>query len=139
MVLRENPDADLPGHHPRGARKTEPGTRCVTDVISSLDPADTHHARSNNCQVKSLLLHITNALWISENATQLDAGALSKRISMHTAKAFGRSIPPHWFRDAAATSIAIDNPAHVRDAHLVLGHAGLATTEKHYILAQSLE
>src|SRR5436190_717131 len=56
MVLRENPDADLPGHHPRGARKTELGTRCVTDVISSLDPADTHHARSNNCQVKSLLL-----------------------------------------------------------------------------------
>src|SRR6266542_3313712 len=58
MVLRENPDADLPGHHPRGARKTELGTRCVTDVISSLDPADTHHARSNNCQVKSLLLHL---------------------------------------------------------------------------------
>jgi hypothetical protein len=58
MVLRENPDADLPGHHPRGARKTKPGTRCVTDVISSLDPADTHHARSNNCQVKSLLLQL---------------------------------------------------------------------------------
>ena len=28
----------------------------MTDVICSLDPADTHHARSNNCQVKSLLL-----------------------------------------------------------------------------------
>jgi transposase len=34
----------------------------VTDVISSLDPADTHHARSNNCQVKSLLLHLINQL-----------------------------------------------------------------------------
>src|SRR6266699_7121382 len=62
MVLRENPDADLPGHHPCGARKTELGTRCVTDVISSLDPADTHHARSNNCQVKSLLLHMKTAV-----------------------------------------------------------------------------
>jgi hypothetical protein len=31
----------------------------VTDVISSLDPADTHHARSNNCQVKSLLLQLS--------------------------------------------------------------------------------
>jgi len=82
---------------------------------------------------------ITNALWISENATQLEAGALSKRIAMHTLNAFGRSIPPHWFRDAAATSIAIDDPVHVRDAHLVLGHAGLATTERHYILAQSLQ
>ncbi len=82
---------------------------------------------------------ITNALWISENATHLEAGALSKRIAMHTLNAFGRSIPPHWFRDAAATSIAIDDPVHVRDAHLVLGHAGLATTERHYILAQSLQ
>jgi len=35
-------------------------------------------------------------------------------------------------RDAAATSIAIDNPRHVGDAHLVLSHAGLETTQKHY-------
>ena len=34
-------------------------------------------------------------------------------------------IPPHWFRDAAATSIAVENPRHVGDAHLILGHAGL--------------
>ncbi len=81
----------------------------------------------------------TNALWVSEIGTQLEAGALATRISMRTEKAFGRSIPPHWFRDAAATSIAIDDPVHVRDAHQVLGHAGLATTEKHYILAQSLQ
>jgi hypothetical protein len=81
----------------------------------------------------------TNALWVSEIGTQLEAGALATRISLRTKKAFGRSIPPHWFRDAAATSIAIDDPAHVRDAHQVLGHAGLATTEKHYILAQSLQ
>ena len=80
----------------------------------------------------------TDAMWVSEIGTQLEIGALARRISMHTKRAFGRSIPPHWFRDAAATSIAIDDPVHVRDAHLVLGHASLATTENHYILAQSL-
>jgi hypothetical protein len=48
------------------------------------------------------------------------------------------SIPPHWFRDAAATSIAIEDPVHVRDAHLLLGNT-LAVMEKHYNQAQSLE
>jgi hypothetical protein len=43
------------------------------------------------------------------------------------------------FRDCAATSIAIDNPKHVGDASLVLGHAGHRMTEKHYNHARSLE
>ena len=42
-------------------------------------------------------------------------------------------------RDAAATTIAIEDPRHVRDARLVLGHASLATTERHYNQARSLE
>ena len=66
-------------------------------------------------------------------------GTLAERIQERTKAAFGQSIPPHWFRDAAATSIAIDDPVHVRDAHLILGHADLATTEKHYIQARSLQ
>jgi integrase/recombinase XerD len=80
-----------------------------------------------------------DALWVSEVGTQLETGALSTRIRKLTKTAFGQSIPPHWFRDAAATSIAIDNPVHVRDAHLILGHADMATTEKHYIQARSLQ
>ena len=62
-------------------------------------------------------------LWVSDGGTQLTMGALADRIEKCTKAAFGQSIPPHWFRDAAATSIAIDNPVHVRDADLVLGHA----------------
>jgi hypothetical protein len=66
-------------------------------------------------------------------------GTVPRRIRIHTDRAFGVSLPPHWFRDAAATTIAIEDPKHVRDAHLILGHASLATTERHHNQARSLE
>ena len=80
----------------------------------------------------------TDAVWVSEVSTQLEAGALSRRIQHRTAAAFGTSIPPHWFRDIATTAIATDLPAHVGDAGLVLGHADHRTTERHYNQAQGL-
>jgi integrase/recombinase XerD len=79
------------------------------------------------------------AVWVSEVGTQLEDGALGRRIFIRTRDAFGRGIGPHMFRDAAATSIAVDNPKHVGDASLVLGHVGHRTTEKHYNHARSLE
>jgi integrase/recombinase XerD len=62
----------------------------------------------------------TDALWVSEIGTMLEKGALATRIRKHTKAAFGASLPPHWFRDSAATSIAVENPRHVCDAHHVL-------------------
>jgi integrase/recombinase XerD len=79
------------------------------------------------------------AVWVSEVGTQLESGALGRRVFVHTRDAFGRGIGPHMFRDAAATSIAVDNPKHIGDASLALGHAGHRTTEKHYNHARSLE
>jgi len=80
----------------------------------------------------------TDALWVSEVGTMLESGALATRIRKHTGKAFGASLPPHWFRDAAATTIAIGDPRHVCDAHHILGNT-LATTQKYYNQARSLE
>jgi integrase/recombinase XerD len=80
----------------------------------------------------------TDALWVSEVGTMLESGALATRIRKHTKEAFGVSLPPHWFRDAAATSIAIEDPRHVCDAHHILGNT-LAATEKYYNQARSLE
>jgi integrase/recombinase XerD len=57
------------------------------------------------------------------------------RVTQH---AFGKAINPHLFRDCAATSIAIQDPASVRIAAAVLGHRSFATTEKYYNLACSL-
>jgi integrase/recombinase XerD len=81
----------------------------------------------------------TDALWVSETGTAWDAGALSHRIANLTQARLNRRIPPHWFRDVAATTIAIEAPRNIADAHLVLGHASPMTTQKHYIQAQSLQ
>jgi hypothetical protein len=70
-----------------------------------------------------------DALWVSETGTQLEKGALARRIADQTKAAFGRRISPHMFRDAAATSIATNNPKHVGDASLVLGHLEHTMTE----------
>jgi integrase len=81
----------------------------------------------------------SDALWVSEIGTALQPDSLSRRIANLTEDRLGRRIPPHWFRDAAATTIAIETPRQVDDAHLILGHASPLTTEKHYIQARSIE
>ena len=70
---------------------------------------------------------------------RLHRDTLAHQIEKHTKAAFGLSVSPHLFRDVAATSISVDNPKHIGDAALVLGHADHKTTEKHYIHARSLE
>ena len=81
----------------------------------------------------------TDALWISETGSALQADSLSRRIANLTQARLNRRIPPHWFRDVAATTIAVEAPRNIADAHLVLGHASPMTTQKHYIQAQSLQ
>jgi integrase/recombinase XerD len=80
-----------------------------------------------------------DAVWVSEVGTHLDQRALACRVIRHTQAAFGRSISPHLFRHAAATSVAVDNPKYIGDASLILGHAGHKATEKHYNHGRSLE
>jgi integrase/recombinase XerD len=77
------------------------------------------------------------ALWLSAHGSPLSEVALYFRLMEHTQAAFGRVVNPHLFRDAAATSIALEDPARVRIAAQVLGHAAFATTERHYNLARS--
>jgi len=79
------------------------------------------------------------ALWLSAAGGPLSAGTLAFHVTELTRAAFGRSVSPHLFRDCAATSLALEDPTHVRLAAQVLGHAAFATTEKHYNLARSQE
>ncbi len=65
--------------------------------------------------------------------------AAYNRITKVTKQAFGSPLNPHLFRDCAATSIAIEDPEHVRISASILGHASLATTEKYYNQARTLE
>jgi integrase/recombinase XerC len=53
-------------------------------------------------------------------------------------KGVRRGLSPHLFRDCLATSLAINDPGIVNIAHVMLGNS-LATTERFYNLAQTLE
>lgn len=78
-------------------------------------------------------------LWVSSHGSPMTEVAIYDAIAKRTAVAFGTAINPHLFRDEAATALAILDPAHVRSAAPLLGHRQLATTERYYQQAQSLE
>ena len=79
------------------------------------------------------------ALWLSATGGPLSTVTLAFHVTELTRAAFGRAVSPHLFRDCAATSLALEDPAHVRIAAQVLGHAAFATTEKYYNLARAQE
>ena len=81
----------------------------------------------------------TDALWVSEAGTAWESGAHSRRIANITEARLNHRIPPHWFRDVAATTIAVESPRNIADAHLLLGHATPVTTQKYYIQAETLQ
>ena len=79
-----------------------------------------------------------DAFWASKARRAMGDMAIYMRIVRLTRDAFGVAINPHLFRDAAATTIAIEDPAHVRVSATVLGHKSLRVTEKHYDQAQMI-
>ena len=79
------------------------------------------------------------ALWISRDASPMTQIALYDRIRARTKDHFGVALNPHLFRDAAATTLAIADPAHVRLAAPLLGHRTFATTERYYQQARAQE
>jgi integrase/recombinase XerD len=78
-------------------------------------------------------------LWVALSGSALTEMAFYDIVRKRTRKAFGIAINPHAFRDAAATTLAIHDPEHIRAAAPVLGHRSLATTERFYNQARSLD
>ena len=78
-------------------------------------------------------------LWLSKDGSPMTEIAIYDRIRARTRDKFGTAINPHLFRDAAATTMAIADPAHVRLAAPLLGHRSFSTTEKHYQQAKGHE
>ena len=60
-----------------------------------------------------------------------------KAVRRRTLRALGFSVNLHRFWHAAATLWSMRDPANVRGVKDLLGHAGFAETEGHYIMAQS--
>ncbi len=78
-------------------------------------------------------------LWVAQSGSALTQMAFYDIVRKRTEADFGVAINPHAFRDAAATTLAIHDPEHVRVAAPVLGHRSLSTTEKFYNQARSLD
>jgi site-specific recombinase XerD len=78
-------------------------------------------------------------LWVSKTGSALSQEAFYKSLHKLTVARFGRSVNPHLFRDCAATAIAVDIPEQVGIVLGLLGHAGIATSERYYIHAHSTE
>jgi integrase len=91
------------------------------------------HGRSGPATVQS---HPPgDRLWLSRWGAPLTAGGLQVLVDNHTRARFGHAVNPHLFRDCAATSLAEENPDHVRFAADLLGHRSFATTQRFYIVA----
>jgi integrase/recombinase XerD len=80
-----------------------------------------------------------NSLWISLRYGPLTDNGIYYAITTRTRDAFGWPINPHLFRDAAATSLAIHDPANVKLSRHVLGHGNYRTSEESYNQAQSIQ
>jgi integrase/recombinase XerD len=76
-------------------------------------------------------------LWVTIDGTAVSVGAQQKALAQRTQARFGWVVNVHLFRDCAATSIAAEDPDHVRMAAQLLGHASLQTTERYYIAANT--
>lgn len=83
--------------------------------------------------------NVGTRVWVSSHGSPMCHETLREHIKSRTRVAFGNSITPHAFRDAAATTLVVADPARVRSAAPLLGHRSLATTEKYYIQAKGLE
>ena len=82
---------------------------------------------------------VGGALWVSKDRSPMTQMALYDRIRARTKAKWGKAINPHLFRDAAATTLSIVDPGHVRIAASVLGHRSFGTTEKYYNQAKGYE
>ncbi len=76
-------------------------------------------------------------LWPSHHSIPMRPDSINVAVQKRTEKAFGFGVNLHRFRHAAATLWSVQDPANVRGAKDLLGHATFATTDRHYIMAQS--
>jgi len=82
---------------------------------------------------------IDNALWVSAHGSPLTEMAFYQQVTKRTEAAFGKPINPHAFRHSAASTLACEDPAHVRISAAILGHSSFQTTERYYIMAQQAQ
>ena len=76
-------------------------------------------------------------LWASNKGHPMVSNGIYLAVWKRTKKAFGFGVNLHRFRHAAASFWSSQDPRNVKGVKDLLGHASFATTQKHYIIAQS--
>lgn len=109
------------------------------DLIEPLDEYLQKHRPYLKSRTGRWTKPVTHELWVSKDGSPMTQIAIYDRIRLRTGEAFGTPMNPHLFRDAAATLMAIADPAHVRIAAPLLGHRTFATTERYYQQATAME
>jgi len=110
-----------------------------TDLVLPLETYLQIHRPTLAARSYRWLRRAGDHLWVASSGSALTQMALYDIVRKRTKAAFGVAINPHAFRDAAATTLAIHDPLHVRVAAPVLGHRSLSTTERFYNQARSLD
>jgi integrase/recombinase XerD len=87
------------------------------------------------CRIPRAETH--DGVWASSRGRPLHDGAIHNMVRRRTLEVLGFPVNLHRFRRAAATLWSSRDPANVRGAKDLLGHASFDTTEKYYIMAQS--
>ncbi|MBI6630365.1 tyrosine-type recombinase/integrase [Pontibaca salina] len=118
---------------------TKTGVPWETSVPPQVAPVLRHYIEN----VRPALLARGNMahdfLWVGKKGEILDQNHVGSRIGDVTLRLTGVRIPPHLFRDAAATTLARLSPQSARLIPPVLAHSGFQTAERHYIQAQTIE
>lgn len=82
---------------------------------------------------------VHDMLWACNNGDPMSYSYVGRRIPQTTLALTGKAIPPHFFRDAVATTLARTSAKAARLISPVLGHANSRTAEQHYIHAGTIE
>ena len=77
-------------------------------------------------------------VWLGKHGAPMNIGQFTRAIGNRTKQQLGVDIPPHFFRDAAATTLARASPSSARMIKPVLGHSTTRIAEGHYIQADTI-
>jgi integrase/recombinase XerD len=78
-------------------------------------------------------------LWLNRSRRPMSSAAIRTRIESRTEQAFGKAIWPNLFRDCAVTGLVDCASEEIGIAPVLLGHADLRTTRKHYLRAVGMK
>ena len=81
----------------------------------------------------------TAHLWLADTGRPYALNYLTTRITRLTERLLGMKVPPHFFRDAVATTLARASAELARGVPAILGHTTARTAERHYNQARMIE